>query len=305
MAATEENTEAESVGTEPAPSVPKNATAGQRLAAAKAAKAAKKAAERGRGAEQLEDRAEEKVEAAATWLEDNGPKLALVFLAVVVVGGAYVIWNRSQAEEAAVATSRLWEAVEISTAPIRRESQSAIDIEEQTFASIDARSKEALEQYAQVKKENPGARVQAWVALGEGNAHLQAGRYSEARAAFEQAVAKANEYPFVTLRAIEGQVFAYEAEKKWDEALRKAKDLASVTFDGAKEMADYHAGRIHLAKGDKDKATASFKAALDSLRDQTSVEDGAPPPMTFLRSQVEQQLTELDPEAVNRIEAIE
>lgn len=315
MAVTEENTQSDSSSGDAASvasstgaansTPPKNATAGQRLAAAKAAKAAKKAAERGKGAEQIEEKAEETVEAAASWLEDNGPKLAVAFLAVVVLGGAYVWWSRSQSEEAAVATSRLWEAVEMSTAPIRAEGQSGIDIEGQSFASIDARSKETLEQYGQVRKEYPKGPIAAWSALGEGNAHLQSGAYDKARTAYEDAVAKAHDYPFVTLRALEGQIFAYEAEKKWDEALRKASDLGSVTFGGAKEMADYHRGRIQLAKGEKTEAIASFKAALDSLRDQTAIEDGAPPPLTFLRNQVEQQLTELDPDAVNRMADVE
>lgn len=304
MAVTEENTQSDLEDGESGPqsgTVPKKSTAGQRLAASKAAKAAKKAAERGRGAEQIEERAEETVEAAASWLEDHAPKLALGFVAVVVIGAGLVFWNRSQSEEAAVATSRLWEAVEMSEAPIRSEGQSAIDYEGQSFESISARAKETLEQYAQVKKQHPDGPVAAWAALGEGNAHLQAGDYAKARAAFEAAVAKAHDYPFVTLRALEGQIFTYEAEKKWEEALRKASDLGTVTFEGGKEMADYHRGRIQLAKGDKKEAIASFKAALDSLRDKTTVEDGAPPPLTFLRNQVEQQLTELDPDAVNRM----
>ena len=68
-------------------------TAGQRLAAQQAAKSARKAAERGRDADLVEEKAIAQAAVAKDWLQDNLKPLGLMAGAVLVVAAIGIGWS--------------------------------------------------------------------------------------------------------------------------------------------------------------------------------------------------------------------
>lgn len=280
---------------------------GERLAAARAAKAAAKAAQRGRTAEAVESRAEQKAAQASGWLRERTQLLLGIAVVALVVVGGVAFW-RGQAESAAAdASASLYEAVETAQAPIREEGiEDDSLLTRETYASASDRAEKALERFRAVTADGPAG---VWARLGEGTAALDLGQPEAARKAFEGALADGGDDPVVAWRALEGIAFSYEAEQAWDEALGRLEELETVA-DGAYEpIAAYHAARMRLAKGDRAQARNDLQQLLADLPAAGGGpgpdEGGGDPNLDYVRSQAQRLLDSLGGGAADPADAAE
>jgi tetratricopeptide (TPR) repeat protein len=269
-------------------------TPGQRLAAARAKKAAKKSSERGREAEEREqkiiDTAEIARQAATSYLETHARMIAAaafaVALAVVGVIG-FTMWRGSQ-DDAAGALLEAANAVYLTRVEAEGDVAGA-DTDVDPYPSWEARADAALAKYREVTEQYPNADAAAWAWLGQGRAHLEKGEAAEARSAYEEAAKAAGENGEIQRIALEGIGFSYEAEEKWDEALSTYDELGTLQNGVFESWSDYHAARMLLRKGERDQAKERLEAALERL--------GAPdaPRSVFLRREVQERLALIDP----------
>ena len=265
-------------------------TPGQRLATAKATKAAKKAAERGRQAEMLEDKALERASEARDWVTDHGKTLLLAGAVVVGAVVLFTAWSAFDSGRTQKAGSALWAATEALSADIRQDVATG-DEEGSTFETASARAEAALSAFQKVDAEHQGTDASTWAKLGQGRAHAELGQWEEARATYENALSNAEGDPTISVLALDGLVASYEALDQQDEALNKLGSLKNLGKHVAPAAA-YNQGRILLSQGRRDEA----KSALLKVIAQLKAEDA--PELPFIQQQTEALLARLDP---NRI----
>ena len=273
---------------------PPRQTAGERLAAQKAAKAAKKREERHQEAQEIEDKAIERAEEVTSWLDKNKRLLGMISAAVVLVAGLALGARAVGRGAGADATGALWEATRTAGAPIIAEGEDVPEGIDESYPTIEARVEAARPKLEAVVRDFPDtdAAVNAQLALGA--LELDAGNSAEARAAFEAAYRAGGDQTRVATRALEGIAFSYEAEGDWDEAGARYGELAGLSGAGASIVADYHRARAALASGDEPAAKEKLQAVLDALR-----EEGAPE-LPYVKDQTELRLMAIDATLVDR-----
>jgi tetratricopeptide (TPR) repeat protein len=300
-------------------------TAGARVAAAKAAKAAQKAVKKQTYAEErasqtnapaptVPDEEVDPVEQiresplgqatvrAQEWVSGN-QGLVLGVLAVAAL--AIVGWFGYQAmndSSAVAAGSLLEEAVEISRAEIRDEDEEASDEADapRSYASVAERTEAALTAYRRVLSEAGGTPAAGWARLGEGRLLLDSGEPSDARDAFEAAIASHGSDPVVAMRAYEGVGFTYEAEENWDEARESFERIRGLQNGEYAAIADYNLARVRLATGDDVGAQTALEELVDGLREDAA---SGEPAFPYVLAQAQTLLRELDPSSASGAEA--
>ncbi len=240
-------------------------TAGERLAAQQAAKAARKAAQKGRDAELVEEKAIAQAAVAKDWLQDNLKPLGLMaggVLLVAAIGIGWSTYTRGQAADAGAALGVVLDA---------DESESA------ALASA----------YADVANAHPKTPAAAWARVGEGKALYAQGDWAGARAAY-QAALDVSEDEVIRWAALEGIAYSLEAETSYDEALEQLEALREVDPSVA-PIAGYHQGRILQAQGKLEEARTKFDGVLADLKDPEA------PVLPYTEEQTEARLALLDP----------
>jgi len=251
-------------------------SAGNRLAAKRAAKAAKKAAVRGNGATAAApaDEVAKSVLDANAWLDAHGRKLAIGFAALVVLGvGALFVshWQGAQTREAGQALD----------AAVRTAHGLVLSPEETvpegvlvpTFGSAKERDEKALTQMREVSKKYEGTRAAAYAALGEASSLLNLGKAEEASAAFEKLRnAQGNEYEdsadLWRSRVLEGAGYALEAQKKYPEARARFEELSKLHGGSYRILGDYHRARMLVAEGNREDAKKTLEALTKAIVDK-------------------------------------
>ncbi len=272
-------------------------TAGQRLAAAKAAKAAKKAALRGRDAEQLEDKATQRAEAAGSWLEDHRGQLMGLVLAVVVGGGIFMGWTHYAKSQDADAAGLLWRATETLEAPIVLEGEDrpeGVEEDDEVYPTIAARAAATLEPLDALLRDHSGSGAAIYAQLERGRALYQQGEFADARTAFQAALTGSADVR-VHARALEGIAFTHESEEAWGEAIARFEELREAAEDTETEiLADYHIARMHIAQDEEVPAKEKLQAVLAALREEDA------PEMPYVQDQAELRLMAIDSSLVQR-----
>ena len=240
-------------------------TPGERLAAQQAAKAARKAAQRGRDAELVEEKAIAQAAVAKDWLAENLKPLGLVAGGVLLVAAIGIGWSTFSRGQNAAAGAELAAVLESPT-----EDPSA---QAAAYAAVaDAHSK------------TPAA---GWARLGEGRALYARGEWEKSRAAYQAAI-EASDDETVRWAALEGLSYALEAEKSYDQALAQLEALRELDRSIA-PIAAYHQGRILTAQGKLEEAKAKFDSVLNELREADA------PSLPYTQEQTEARLAVLDP----------
>jgi tetratricopeptide (TPR) repeat protein len=240
-------------------------TAGQRLAAQQAAKAARKAAERGRKAELVEEKAIAQAGAVKDWLRGNLKPLALVaggILLVAAVGIAWSTFERDQSTEAGAALVAVLQG-DADDAP--------------TLASS----------YAAVADAHAKAPAAAWARIGEGKALYAQGQWERSRQAY-QAALESSEDEAVRWAALEGIAYTLEVEKSYEDAIEQLEALRAL-HDNLAPIAGYHQGRILLEQGKLDEAKIKFEGVLSALKQSDA------PVLPYTEEQTEARLALIDP----------
>jgi len=240
-------------------------TAGERLAAQQAAKAARKAAQRGRDAELVEEKALAQAAVAKDWLQDNLKPLGLAAGAILLIAAVGIGWSTFSRGKTVKAGTELAAALE---------SQSE-DFDELASA------------YAAAAEAHPGTLAAAWARVSEGRVLFEQGQLEQARTAYQAALdGTADET--VRWAALEGLAYTLEAEQSYDQALERLEALRAVDQTLA-PIAGYHQGRILLAQGKLEEAKIKFEGVLNDLKNPEA------PRLPYTREQTEARLALLDP----------
>jgi predicted negative regulator of RcsB-dependent stress response len=240
-------------------------TAGQRLAAQQAAKSARKAAERGRDADLVEERAIAQAVVAKDWLQDNLKPLGLMAGGVLLVAAIGIGWSTFTRGQDAEAGAELAAILEGDT--------------DDVTALANA--------YAAVADGHAKTPAAAWARIGEGRALYDQRRWEQSRAAY-QAALDSSDGEGVRWAALEGIAYSLEAEKSYDQAIEELDALAETDATVA-PIARYHQGRILADQGKLDEAKVKLEAALSGLNHMTARL------LEYTREQVEARLALIDP----------
>jgi predicted negative regulator of RcsB-dependent stress response len=240
-------------------------SAGERLAAQQAAKSARKAAERGRDADLVEEKAIAQAVVAKDWLQDNLRPLGLMAGGVLLVAAIGIGWSsftRSQDAEAGA------------------ELVAVLDGDMDDSAAL-------ASAYAAVADGHAKTPAAAWARIGEGRALYAQGQWEQSRAAYQAALDGSDEET-IQWAALEGISYALEAEKSYDQAIEQLEALRELDFSIA-PIAGYHQGRILIAEGKLDEAKSKFDGVLNELRQADA------PVLPYTQDQTEARLALIDP----------
>jgi predicted negative regulator of RcsB-dependent stress response len=240
-------------------------TAGERLAAQQAAKAARKAAQRGRDAELVEEKALAQAAVAKDWLQDHLKPLGLAAGAILVIAAVGIGWSTYSRSQSAKAGNELAAVLEL-------ESEDPEKLASQYAAAADA---------------HPGTLAAAWARVGEGRVRFEQGLFEQARTAYQAALDTSDDEA-VRWAALEGLAYALEAEQSYDRALEQLEELRAVDQTLA-PIAGYHQGRILLARGKLEEAKIKFEGVLNDLKNPEA------PLLPYTREQTEARLALIDP----------
>jgi predicted negative regulator of RcsB-dependent stress response len=238
---------------------------GQRLAAQQAAKAARKAAQKGRDAELVEEKAIAQAVVAKDWLQENLKPLGLMAGGVLLVAAVGIGWSTVTHRQNASAGAEL-------AAVLDADADDATALANAYAAVADAHSK---------------APAAAWARVGEGRALYAQGQWENARAAYQTALDSSDDEA-VRWAALEGIAYSLEAEKSYDQAIEQLEALRELDKNIA-PIAGYHQGRLLASQGKLDEAKTKFDAVLNELRQPDA------PLLTYTQEQTEARLALIDP----------
>jgi predicted negative regulator of RcsB-dependent stress response len=238
---------------------------GQRLAAQQAAKAARKAAQKGRDAELVEEKAIAQAVVAKDWLQENLKPLGLMAGGVLLVAAVGIGWSTVTHRQNASAGAEL-------AAVLDADADDATALANAYAAVADAHSK---------------APAAAWARVGEGRALYAQGQWENARAAYQTALDSSDDEA-VRWAALEGIAYSLEAEKSYDQAIEQLEALRELDKNIA-PIAGYHQGRLLASQGKLDEAKTKFDAVLNELRQPDA------PLLPYTQEQTEARLALIDP----------
>ena len=241
-------------------------TAGDRLAAQQAAKAARKAAQRGRDAELVEEKAIAQAVVAKDWLADNLKPLGLMAGGVLLVAAVGIGWATFTHNQSADAGKQL---------------EAVLEGDADDPAALAAA-------YAEVAASHAKTPAAAWARIGEGKALYAQGQWEQARAAYQAALG-ASDDETIRWAALEGISYSLEAEKSYDEALEQLEALREVNRSIA-PIAGYHQGRILAEQGKLEEAKTKFDWVLNELKESDA------PVLPYTQEQAEARLALIDPD---------
>jgi tetratricopeptide (TPR) repeat protein len=240
-------------------------TAGQRLAAQQAAKSARKAAERGRDADLVEEKALAQAAVAKDWLQDNLKPLGLMAGGVLLVAAIGIGWSTFTRGQDAAGGAELVAVME-----------------------GDADDPAALATaYAAVADAHANTPAAAWARVGEGRALYAQEKWEEARTAYQAALDSSDDEA-VRWAALEGIAYSLEAEKSYEQAIEQLEALRELDPNIA-PIAGYHQGRILVAEGKLDEAKIKLDGVLNDLKQADA------PLLPYTQEQTEARLALLDP----------
>lgn len=240
-------------------------TAGQRLAAQQAAKAARKAAQRGRDADLVEERAIAQAAVAKDWVQDNLKPLGLIAGGVLVVAAIGIGWSSLTQRRNTAAGADLAAVLEGDT--------------------DDAAALSAA--YAGVAEAHPKTPAAAWARIDEGKALYEQRQWEKSRTAYQAALDNSDDEA-VHWFALEGIAYSLEAEKSYDQAIEQLEALRELDSSIA-PIAGYHEGRILAEEGKLEEAKTKFEGVLNELRQPDA------PLLPYSKEQIEARLAVIDP----------
>lgn len=248
-------------------------SAASRLAAKRAAKAAAKAARKGT------DAAPARAAAAGWkrvggWAEGHRRQLVIAGAAGLVAAAAAILISTQLAARSHGAGAALAAAIDAAHARIVAAGETAPeDALGESFPTARARAEAALARYRKVTANDPDSKAAAWGLLGEANALLELGKADDARKAYARALELGLADPFVQWRATEGLGFAFEAQGKQDDAMRRFEELATIQKGAYRAAGDYHRARLYAAQGKGDKALEILDALFEAEKARATSAD--------------------------------
>ena len=250
--------------------------------------------------EMVDDALARSASAFSKWFRGNWNIIQWVIGGAIVVGGGLLFWTYHREKTSGNASAVLAAAVMAERGKVMEEDKRSEEEKEldqsKVFKTPEERSETAFASYKKVMDEHKGTGAAILAELGVAGLQLDKKEYDQALASYASVLATplAGADLDVKGRAIEGTGLAKEGKGDVEGALKAFKDLEGIDAKGYKELAMYHQARLHLAKGDKDKAKELLKAAREKL--MAPGVDGHP--FQFLEAVVDETLRQIDPTAV-------
>nr|WP_255653381.1 MULTISPECIES: tetratricopeptide repeat protein [unclassified Myxococcus]BDT34688.1 tetratricopeptide repeat protein [Myxococcus sp. MH1] len=194
---------------------------------------------------------------ARDWLAQR-QKLIGIVVAVIILGGvgAAIASELSKRGEEK-ASQALGQALSVLDRPIDGVQPAQPGDTETPFKSVKERDEALVKALSDFRKEHGGTRSATTAALSLGEAQFRLGNFADAQASFGEFLKGAAQNDPLRAGAFEGQGYAFEAEKKFDEALKAFEQMGAA---GGGEflagMGDYHKGRMLIAQDKKDEAAS-------------------------------------------------
>ena len=204
---------------------------------------------------------------AMTWVAGNQRTLALAFAALAAV--VLLAWGASayKASREAKAGTALSEALETASRPVASEAPATPGTE--TFTSKDERQKAVIAALEKVRTEHGGTLAAQTAQAQLGFWKLKTGDDAGAQKELQEFLDKADaKHPLRTF-ALESLGYAYEGQKKFDEA---RKTFARLSEAGAPERAAFQAARMSLAEGKPEGKEQLEQVAKDYPKDPVAAE---------------------------------
>ncbi len=250
--------------------------------------------------EMVDDALSRMASGTSRWIKKNFNVIQWVLLATVVGVGGFLFYSSRVETKVAGASGVLASAVAAERGKVMAEDKRSDDEKEydtaKVFKTAEERAEAALASYNQVVDTQPGTGAAILAKLGQAGIYLEKKEWPAALEAYSAVASSslAAADPDVKGRATEGIGFAKEGKGDLDGALASFKELESIDAKGYKELSLYHQARMHVAKGDKEKA----KELLKSAREKLAAPSTEGKQFQFLEAVVDESLRRLDPSAV-------
>jgi hypothetical protein len=239
-----------------------SSAAASRLAARRAAKAATKASKRGT-APVVPTKVTQGVTAAKSWFDTHQRTMLYAALGAVALVVAWVLVGSQFGKRSRDAADLLGVGLTTANAPIIAPGSEPVgDAPEESYPTAQARAEKTRGAFETATKRFPDAPAAAWAMLGQANALNELGKASEAQAIYARVLEQKDLAPFVRWRALEGIAYAFEAQKKYDEALKRFAEIGELENGTYKVVADYQQARMQIALGQKQKAADLLQALI-------------------------------------------
>jgi tetratricopeptide (TPR) repeat protein len=188
--------------------------------------------------------------------------LVIAAVALVLVGGlAAALINYFSGRNEAKAAKALGSALAILERPIVSTPEGAqltpLNDEEPPFKSAQEQDQALAKALTDFRTKYKDTESATTAALPLGKAEYRLGNQDAAVAAYSDYLKGAPRNDPMRAAALEGQGYAYEAQKKYDQALASFDEMSKVDASGYLEgMGQYHRARILILQGKKDEAAA-------------------------------------------------
>jgi tetratricopeptide (TPR) repeat protein len=199
---------------------------------------------------------------AQDWLVERQSLIILV-AGVLLVGGlvvALMSYFSGKGEEQA--SQDLGKALEILERPVIPPLEGGATLtpeagEEPPFKSAKEQDDALVKALTDFRSTHGGTHAATTAALPLGKAQYRLGAHEPAVTAFDAFLKEAPQDEPLRAAALEGKGYAFEAQQKYDEALKAFEEMAKVKAgDYLQGMGDYHRARILIQQGKKDDAAA-------------------------------------------------
>jgi tetratricopeptide (TPR) repeat protein len=222
---------------------------------------------------------------AQDWLIERQSLIMLV-AGVVLVGGliaALMNYFSDRGEERA--SQELGKALAILERPVLPPGEATPPPqqpgEEAPFKTAQDQDTELEKALTAFRSSHGGTRAATTAALPLGKAQYRLGKYEPAIASFDAFLKEAPQNEPLRAAAFEGKGYAFEAQQKYDEALKAFEDMSKAEAgDYLQGMGEYHRARILIQQGKKDDAAVLLvkipvdyanSAAAGLARDRTAL----------------------------------
>jgi len=197
---------------------------------------------------------------AVPWLEQHGRNVALGVVVVIVVfaigSGLRELSNRGEVK----ATHAFGESLKVLSRDVNA-SPTAVTApgDEPAFKTEQEKDDALVKTLTEFRKANDGRKAAASAALPLAQALLRQGKAADALPLVDEYLKNADANDPLRPAAYEARGYAYEEQKKFDEAMAAFEQLSSENkTDFMKGMGLYHRARLLELKGDKQAAAKQF-----------------------------------------------
>lgn len=182
---------------------------------------------------------------------------AVVLLLVAGLGiGLYSHFSQKGEEKASKA---LGQALQVLERPVEGTERAQQGSQEKPFASQKDKDEEVRKSLIAFRTAHGGSRAAVTAALPLGKAEYRLGNYPAALDAFKAYLDKAPKEDPLRASAYEGQGYAHEAQRNYDQALASFEEMAKVeSGEYLQGMGQYHRARMLVQLGRKDEAAQAL-----------------------------------------------